>query len=411
VTVSKEVHVIADPSRDTAYGNGNYMNINLLEFPIMHIKNNRPLHDRLLIPFTVKFLDGEQHEVKALIDTGASVNLISRTLVNTIQCQISQDKLHLYGANNQAITGGTYETYFDLMMDTHDLDQKKPTCISIGMGAYVADISKDLIISYAWLASNHILVDPKRHGILLMGMPGHIYWKSGIQETKMAEQHEVVTSRACNLESIPMEHLKADIMDITHQSTFPHPLDPTDLDPITTEEPWNTEIALKIEPNHLNRHQRGTHHRHRRRDCTTHPKIARTYEQRHHIGFMHHHSLSFGGWKTHGEMPLAINTSGKIGSDTPWSDTAERLYPCQPPDFIHQQPCGHRNNENCHWNNNDRPPTPGWRSETKYQRMRTTPLTPKHHNIQPWQPAMGTMHHPSVPPPPGLALLTHLFDI
>jgi hypothetical protein len=222
VTVSKEVHVIADPSRDTAYGNDTYMNINLLKFPIMRTKANRPVHDRLLIPMTVKFSDGERREVKALIDTGASVNLISRRLVNTIQCQISQDKLHLCGANSQAITGGTFETYFDLMMDTHDLDQKQPTCINVGMRAYVADIRKDLIISYAWLASNHILVDPKRHGILLMGIPGHIYWISGIHETKVAEQHEVESYRGCNLESIPMEHLKADIMDLTHQRTHHH---------------------------------------------------------------------------------------------------------------------------------------------------------------------------------------------
>ena len=84
----------------------------------------------------------------------------------------------------------------------HDLDTKGPVKLSMPTTAYDGEVRYDLILSYGWLAQHDVLVNPRRHGLLVQEK-NRMVWVPGHVAPKGAEQ---VSSTMTPVHITPMEN-------------------------------------------------------------------------------------------------------------------------------------------------------------------------------------------------------------
>lgn len=121
--------------------------------------------------------------LEALVDTGSEVNLVRRGLFPPDCFQPSARPVSLTTANSQRMSGGVQEALLTLEFAGRDKESARPVHVSTPSLLYEADISQDIILSYAWLAERGFDVCPKRHG--LQGIAdGRIVWLPGLSKTR-----------------------------------------------------------------------------------------------------------------------------------------------------------------------------------------------------------------------------------
>ena len=124
------------------------------------------------------FPNGEWKEVEALIDTGAEINVIHPRLVPEGMFKESKKPLRLGTANANSMKGGRRETTFMVGIQAVEVDSRRAVELRMPMEAYDGEIMCELIVSYAWLAQQNVLINPRRHGLIFQEK-GRMVWVGG----------------------------------------------------------------------------------------------------------------------------------------------------------------------------------------------------------------------------------------
>ena len=147
-------------------------------------------HSRLMVKMNVFFENGISREVLALVDTGAEVNLIRRDIVDPKMFHDSAHPVRLGVANSTKLMGGGKDVHTLLSMKGVEMDTTQKVELRIPFVAYDANISHELILSYAWLAENDILVNPTKHGLIIR-LGGGMFWVEGV-DSPVSKQQRVI---------------------------------------------------------------------------------------------------------------------------------------------------------------------------------------------------------------------------
>ena len=144
---------------------------------------------------------GSTFTVRALVDTGAEVNVIRSGVIPEGDLITLEHPWRLTAANQQTIVGGDREARVVLRLTGVEVDTKKQCGLKIPTTFLVADLGKvDAILSYNWLSDAHLIVNPSRHGIFLTDHEGRgMIWVAGFKG-------ETETTRLTNnQDSLPVE--------------------------------------------------------------------------------------------------------------------------------------------------------------------------------------------------------------
>ena len=127
-----------------------------------------PKSPKLLIHATTFDVFGSEVCLQALVDTGAEVKLVNFRKFEALDFHQAQHPVRLGAANSLRLSGGAREATFVLHLQGVTLDSKSPVDLQVPITAYDAEIKYDLILSYGWLAQHNFLVNPRRHGLLML---------------------------------------------------------------------------------------------------------------------------------------------------------------------------------------------------------------------------------------------------
>ena len=142
--------------------------------------------------------------IRALIDTGAEVNIIKKGIIPQEYLQTDSNPLVLRGANEGKLKGGNLCIRGQGIMDGKTIEGQQPVRVQTSIHMYEAEISAQAILSYKWLADQNFLVHPRRHGLYFQDENVEVFIP-GISEegnrTQVARLDKVVAIR---LQSVPM---------------------------------------------------------------------------------------------------------------------------------------------------------------------------------------------------------------
>ena len=127
--------------------------------------------------------NGQERELKVLIDTGAQANLIRTGLVSKLLMGPAAEPINLRTANGQKMEGGTQNVTLTLGFRRVVHGAYAPALAIFPATFYDADIYIDAILSYPWLVSQGLGVFPHLRALaalepefsLLRGLPKN--WK------------------------------------------------------------------------------------------------------------------------------------------------------------------------------------------------------------------------------------------
>ena len=148
-------------------------------------------HSRLMVKMNVFFENGTSREVLALVDPGAEVNLIRRDIVDPKMFHDSAHPVRLGVANSTKLMGGGKDVHTLLSMKGVEMDTTQKVELRIPFVAYDANISHEIILSYAWLAENDILVNPTKHGLIIR-LGGGMFWVEGVDSPVSKKQRVIL---------------------------------------------------------------------------------------------------------------------------------------------------------------------------------------------------------------------------
>jgi len=111
---------------------------------------------------------GRHIEAKALVDTGAEVNIVKTGLLSQSNFRESKRPLRLVTASNHRLDGGKDEATVNLQLVGTDMESKDKVNVTAPTVLYEADIGEDIILSYQWLGERGIEVSPRMHGLWAM---------------------------------------------------------------------------------------------------------------------------------------------------------------------------------------------------------------------------------------------------
>ena len=137
---------------------------------------------RLLLDCEME-LQGSTYTVRALVDTGAEVNVIRGGIIPEEDLVTLERPWRLTAANQQSIVGGDKEARVVLCLAGVEVDTKKECGLKIPTTFLVADLGKvDAILSYQWLSDAQLIVNPSRHGVFLTDHKGRgMIWVAGVR--------------------------------------------------------------------------------------------------------------------------------------------------------------------------------------------------------------------------------------
>lgn len=132
----------------------------------------------LIIPCDFR-VGEETQRLRVLVDTGAEFCIIRTGLFPAGHAKQAERPVRFIVANNTVMEGGDRVLEGTLSMEGVESDTHRPQKVSIPIQVYEAAIAAaDMIVSYQWLAKNDILINPKRHGVLLKD-DQNLVWVSG----------------------------------------------------------------------------------------------------------------------------------------------------------------------------------------------------------------------------------------
>ena len=106
-------------------------------------------------------LPGEEKVLaKALVDTGAQVNLVRKGLVPGGYLQRSKNPVRLVAANSDVIAGGDRSVTLQVGLRGESVKSGQLTPLYLPGEFYEAEIDLDMILSYPWLREHALGVFP-----------------------------------------------------------------------------------------------------------------------------------------------------------------------------------------------------------------------------------------------------------
>ena len=158
------------------------------------------------LKMAVTILTGEdRYECRALIDTGAEVNLIKRGLCDPKYNRESQRKLRLMAANNQRLGGGETEVEMKLRFEGVDSESNESVVVVTKTVCYEADIMDDMILSFEWCRERHMDICASEHGLVHRVAGGEI-WMAGMPSNMSTSSEMVRETRV--LRGVSVAHEK-----------------------------------------------------------------------------------------------------------------------------------------------------------------------------------------------------------
>ena len=124
---------------------------------------------------------GPSLDLKAIVDTGAEVNLIRPGLVPGKYFRQSSRLIHFIAVNQTTLSGGHRELEGTLKIQGVEVDSCQPEILSLPFVCFDADMEVDILLSYGWLAAMHLDVMPRRHGLMSIQSDRQI-WIAGEEE-------------------------------------------------------------------------------------------------------------------------------------------------------------------------------------------------------------------------------------
>jgi hypothetical protein len=122
---------------------------------------------QLLIHTKVQFLNGEEKEIKILVDTGAEANLVKKGLIPEHLFYPAKDPVKFETGSGQSPAGGSKCTIVKLLLRLEKNDNVEPEEVGYNAEFYDAEIKVDAILSYPWLAKAKLGIFPHHHALVL----------------------------------------------------------------------------------------------------------------------------------------------------------------------------------------------------------------------------------------------------
>jgi hypothetical protein len=137
---------------------------------------------RLEVPVLLEMSDGTTFPIMALVDTGAEINLLGKSLIPHRYWRTSTRPRSFVTADQSRMAGGTLEITCGVIFEGVEMDQGRKKRVTCPITFWDARMSVECILSYAWLARHNIDVRCRRHGLLIFTGPsaqGEIVWVPG----------------------------------------------------------------------------------------------------------------------------------------------------------------------------------------------------------------------------------------
>ena len=93
---------------------------------------------------------GKQRIIKALVDTGAQVNLIQKGLLDEEEFSAAETPLNLIAANGQVLEGGKKVVKLEIKMHQKSEEELLPPEVQFDGQFFEAAIGINAILSYPW---------------------------------------------------------------------------------------------------------------------------------------------------------------------------------------------------------------------------------------------------------------------
>ena len=113
-------------------------------------EKENPLH--LKIPVVAEFEDGTKVDLLVLLDTGAEVNIIKKSLVPSGVSRMSHKPIRFVMASSEVMAGGERESFSQLSIRGRATDTSSDAEAILPITWYEADIAADAIVSLAWMS-------------------------------------------------------------------------------------------------------------------------------------------------------------------------------------------------------------------------------------------------------------------
>jgi hypothetical protein len=120
---------------------------------------------RLTLDIVLTFAPGVTRKVRALVDTGAEVNLLRRGIASPEYLTPVKRPLKLATASREPLPGGDREVRCMATMMGREIDSGEERTIEVPVDFYEAAIGVDAIIGYEWLAAYEFWVNAGRNSI------------------------------------------------------------------------------------------------------------------------------------------------------------------------------------------------------------------------------------------------------
>ena len=141
-------------------------------------------NSNLFLAITLRTRDGVEHKLQALVDTGAEVSLVRRGVFDKYLRE-PREPIKIEAANQLGLGGRHREFTARILLSGVDPDTARRVQVDLPFFAYDASVDVDAIISFGWLAANHIDVKPRRHGILIH-QNDNLVWVEGLPRSNVS---------------------------------------------------------------------------------------------------------------------------------------------------------------------------------------------------------------------------------
>ena len=142
--------------------------------------------------------------VKALVDTGAEINVIRKGLIPLDHTHTNHRPISMTAADAAPLTGGKTGVSGTAVLGGNEIDTKVWIEIHCPIHFYEAKISAEAILSYSWLANQNLLVNPRRHGLFYHDQ-GMSVFMPGIEKTDKVTPTRVAPVVSVRLIQSPSE--------------------------------------------------------------------------------------------------------------------------------------------------------------------------------------------------------------
>lgn len=123
-------------------------------------------HIHLSLQFRADLLvKGQKFRIKVLIDTGAEVNVIKQGLIPPAFVKYNKRPINMTAADASDLIRGKSGVSGKIFFSGSDENSLSWVELRCPVHFYEANIAAQAIQSYSWLASQDLIIDPRRHGL------------------------------------------------------------------------------------------------------------------------------------------------------------------------------------------------------------------------------------------------------